>query len=596
MGTYRADTIITVVGTILLLPLAMLPILARVTRRYGGLRGWPTLAAVGLLGSTVALAAFTVFPLPEPDSLECTGGTLSSYWQTDWFASIALIGDVWAQVGLPAVLWSSAFLQVLLNVVLFVPYGFFLHQVTRWRVPMVVLAGLGTSALIEVTQGTGVFWLYPCPYRLLDVDDLIVNTLGAAFGVLLSVAAARLRWTHPEPHADLDRPTIARRIIAASIDFGLVYFVWIVAEIVWHAVRHTDGPDLVLAPGSALVLVVLFPLLRKDRATPGELVVNVAPARRANPAASARAHQVLVRAVVRWLPIVVFSAVAVPVVVAVECIALAANRSRQSFAGLVSGTITVTRPTLASHVLPGGNMGGAVRIGDTVRKPSQPHSATVQRLAAHVRAHGATWVAEPLGTDELGRDVWRFIPGEVSHEDPHEGYPCEVIEDVARRLRQWHDATVTFPPSADDVWSQPPREPAEVICHSDFAPYNHVFVGGHFVGAFDLDLSHFAPRLWDLGYTAYRYIPLTPDADPEVVARRLTRLRAFLAAYAGDDDALLYPASDLLRYTLARLEAMVEWCESQDSPDRRRDAVMYRSHAQWIASGGYGEVARQSRQ
>ena len=90
MGTYRINTIIAVVGTVALLPVAMLPILGRVTRRYGALRGWPLVAGIGLLGSAVALAAFTVFPLPDPGTLECSGGTLSAYWQTEWFGSIAL--------------------------------------------------------------------------------------------------------------------------------------------------------------------------------------------------------------------------------------------------------------------------------------------------------------------------------------------------------------------------------------------------------------------------------------------------------------------------------------------------------------------------
>ena len=59
--------------------------------------------------------------------------------------------------------------------------------------------------------------------------------------------------------------------------------------------------------------------------------------------------------------------------------------------------------------LSGGNMGGAVRVGDTVRKPGQAQTATIQRLVAHVRAQGVMWVPEPLGIDNQGRAVWSFI-------------------------------------------------------------------------------------------------------------------------------------------------------------------------------------------
>lgn len=63
------------------------------------------------------------------------------------------------------------------------------------------------------------------------------------------------------------------------------------------------------------------------------------------------------------------------------------------------------------EVLPGGNLGGAVRVGDTVRRPPGPWTSTVQRLLGHLRDHGLTWVPEPLGVDEQGRDTVGSLPG-----------------------------------------------------------------------------------------------------------------------------------------------------------------------------------------
>jgi len=598
MGTYRINTIIAVVGTVALLPVAMLPILGRVTRRYGALRGWPLIAGIGLLGSAVALAAFTVFPLPNPGTLECSSGTLSAYWQTEWFGSIALIGDAWASVGFPAVLASTAFLQVLFNVVLFVPYGFFLHQVTRWNGLSVVLAGLATSALIEVTQGTGVFGLYECPYRVLDVDDLMLNTLGAAVGVLLSLAVARRAWANPAPSADLDAPSLARRVIAAGIDLGLI----VVAATVTHAawLRLADSEplnDVILGLGAAALVVLAVPLMRKDRATPGQVVVNVAPSSTGRvPDAAAGApvpvRAVLIRAAARWLPIVVVPG-GVLVVALAELVTALVRKDTRSLAGLAARTTTRTKPAIASGVttvLPGGNMSGAVRKGDTVLKPTQPQSETVQRLVAHVRAQGVLWPAEPLGTDGAGNDVWRFIPGTVTHDEPNDNFSTEVVTDVARRLREWHDATLTFTRAPSDVWWWPGKFPAEVICHVDFAPYNHVFRDGRFVGAIDFDTCYPGPRLWDLAYTAYRYVPLTPPADAMARARRLARMDEFLEAYGAGDPALTYSPERLLGYVVPRLIAMADWCDGQDSEDRKRDGRMYRSHAEWIARGGLGEA------
>ena len=117
-----------------------------------------------------------------------------------------------------------------------------------------------------------------------------------------------------------------------------------------------------------------------------------------------------------------------------------------------------------------------------------------------------------------------------------------------------------------------------------------MFRDGRFVGAIDFDTCYPGPRLWDLAYTAYRYVPLTPDADEAVQQRRLSRLDVFLDAYAGGDPALRYTPSQLLGFVVPRLVAMADWCDQQESADRRRDGVMYRSHAQWIAAGGLGQA------
>jgi Ser/Thr protein kinase RdoA (MazF antagonist) len=250
--------------------------------------------------------------------------------------------------------------------------------------------------------------------------------------------------------------------------------------------------------------------------------------------------------------------------------------------------------------LSGGNMGGAVRVGATVRKPPKPPSATIRRLLAHVRAQGVTWVPEPLGTDEQGRDVWSFIAGEVVHDHPAWLWSTDVLTTVARRLREWHDATSSFARRPDDVWWWPGKLPAEVICHVDFAPYNHVFQNHQFVGAIDFDICYPAPRLWDLAYTAYRYLPLTPhhddpidDADdwarthlspPQVHDRMI----AFLDAYAGPVAHLRYSASALLGYLPPRLIAMADWCDRQPDAALRRNGITYRAHAEWLTAGARG--------
>lgn len=138
----------------------------------------------------------------------------------------------------------------------------------------------------------------------------------------------------------------------------------------------------------------------------------------------------------------------------------------------------------------------------SIGPPAVDHSSPAPRLAACITAEG--------------REALDFIPGEVRHDMPRWQRDESILADVARALREWHDATTSSEVRPDDVWFFPGREPREVICQNDFAPYNHVFRDHRFVGAIDYDICYPAPRLWDLAYTGYRYDPLTPRADADV--------------------------------------------------------------------------------
>lgn len=250
--------------------------------------------------------------------------------------------------------------------------------------------------------------------------------------------------------------------------------------------------------------------------------------------------------------------------------------------------------------LSGGNFSKVVRIGDTVRRGAGPWTPTVQRLLAHVRAKGLLWVPEPLGLDEAGREVLSFIPGAVPHELPEWIWAEQVLADVARALREWHDATADFA-AQDAQWGLPPSNPREVICHNDFATYNCIFRGGRFVGAIDFDTCSPGSRLWDLAYTAYRFIPLMPGPDSEGIPGDRSpfelpgmyeRLEIFLSSYkAGDppgEDATGFGRSDLIRTAVERLHAIATWTEDfvrgNGNAALADHPAMYRGHARWLGS------------
>jgi hypothetical protein len=230
--------------------------------------------------------------------------------------------------------------------------------------------------------------------------------------------------------------------------------------------------------------------------------------------------------------------------------------------------------------LTGGNLSIVVRAGDTVRRPMHPWSATVHGLLRQLEARGFDGAPRFLGIDDRGREILSFIEGEVG------AYPLsaymwsdDVLGEAMRLLRQLHDASAGYVAPAGATWQFVYPDPArhEVICHNDVAPYNTVFVDGRPRALIDFDTAGPGPRIWDVAYAAYTFVPLAsfvPRPDGHIVPyesslhaeERSRRLRVLVAAYG-------LPLDDLLPTVVRRLEAtcalLVERSEAGDAAYQR---------------------------
>jgi hypothetical protein len=167
---------------------------------------------------------------------------------------------------------------------------------------------------------------------------------------------------------------------------------------------------------------------------------------------------------------------------------------------------------MAGERLPGGNTGGAVRVGSTVRRAAGPWTPAVQAVLAHLAGKGFAGSPRPLGRDDQGREVLSFLPGETvgdrrpwpawTHAEP-------TLDQVARWLRSYHDAIADFVPPPDAVWREGGRwRPGLVVGHNDAAPYNAVWTGDTLVGFIDWDFAAPVEADWDLAFTAFSWVPL----------------------------------------------------------------------------------------
>ena len=86
----------------------------------------------------------------------------------------------------------SSFYVVVFNIVMFVPFGMYLRYYFKCSFKKTVLYSFLLSLFFELTQLTGLYFIYPNPYRLCDIDDLIQNTFGGILGFLIMGALDHL--------------------------------------------------------------------------------------------------------------------------------------------------------------------------------------------------------------------------------------------------------------------------------------------------------------------------------------------------------------------------------------------------------------------
>jgi glycopeptide antibiotics resistance protein len=272
------------------LALALLvPWAARHYRRRGTVGPGAALLAFATVVYALALVTYTLLPLPSNVAGMCRGVPMGPQLRP-----LAFLDDIGREGGIsrPAsLLRNPAVTQVLFNVLLFVPLGMFVRYFfARGRllagVAWAALAGLGVSLLIEFTQLTGDWFLYPCAYRLFDVDDLAANTAGALIGGFVAPVLALVPWQHRDDVASSPRPvTAGRRLLGMLCDVLTIWLLGATLVVLLNlAVLTLDGDMKAPAVtawrgtfGFVPALVQLILVLSAGR-TLGEVVVRLRPA------------------------------------------------------------------------------------------------------------------------------------------------------------------------------------------------------------------------------------------------------------------------------------------------------------------------------
>ena len=327
MGDQGTNALAALILGSVIAVLLFIPVAAVQYRRDGRLGPADLAVLVGAAVYGVSLWTYTLLPLPDVGDYACQHAQTQLMAFADDIRRAAERAG-YAGLGTPSeLLRNRAFLQVVLNVLLFVPFGVFVRLITHRGVVVATVLGFAVSLLIEVTQLTGVWGVYPCAYRLFDVDDLLTNTVGAFLGALVSYpyAARRRRRLGTARRRLPTTVSVGRRLAASLSDVLFVVLAGTAAAALWRGYLvfaedqrpATDSASMIaLRAGVPFVVQGLMVLLAGK--TVGELVVDL----RTRPASYPRR---LVKLLVGVVPLVTLAVVTVPAAqVAVGVLAVAA--------------------------------------------------------------------------------------------------------------------------------------------------------------------------------------------------------------------------------------------------------------------------------
>src|SRR5699024_5212296 len=107
-----------------------------------------------------------------------------------------------------------------------VPFGIYLRYYFKCRFLKTLILSFCLSLFFELTQLSGLYFIYPRSYRLFDVDDLLANTLGGVFGYaiispFLKILPSRERIDKVSFHRGR-QVSLTRRLISAMFDLIVV--------------------------------------------------------------------------------------------------------------------------------------------------------------------------------------------------------------------------------------------------------------------------------------------------------------------------------------------------------------------------------------
>lgn len=218
-----------------------IPYIALNYHKYGSVLSLRILIVYSFILYMLCAYCLVILPLPTGEAAANLSGHQAQLVPFTFLGDIARESD--AVLSQPrtwlTVFNSNAFLTTLFNLFLTMPFGMYLRYYFRCGWKRTLVYSLLLSLFFELTQLSGLYFIYSGSYRLFDVDDLIVNTCGSMIGFVLARIAMRFLPSREELDRESfvrgRRVSLLRRIVAFIYDEIAYAVLFIVVFLIWTA-------------------------------------------------------------------------------------------------------------------------------------------------------------------------------------------------------------------------------------------------------------------------------------------------------------------------------------------------------------------------
>ncbi len=236
--------------------LISLPFMVIQYHKYGSISFWKACIVYTFILYLTCAYFLVIMPLPKISEVAAMTSPRTQLipfkFVSDFFTHTSL-NPLDVQTYWPALTQSYCFVPIY-NILLLLPFGIYLRYYFKCDFKTTVLWTFLLSLFFELTQLSGLCFIYPRGYRLFDVDDLILNTAGGMLGYVVAGALIKVLPKREQ----IDASAKERGKTVSGVRRSLAFLLDLVICLAALAFVHQQLPGIIIVIIYYFVLPILL--------------------------------------------------------------------------------------------------------------------------------------------------------------------------------------------------------------------------------------------------------------------------------------------------------------------------------------------------